>query len=90
MQCFRCLQKGHTASRCINKITNTNIGKQSDDGKSKSIKSRYSTKTNKAASITKLHNSRIKMKEVLSTLNTRIEAMYNEYSDLTNSDDNCK
>ena len=38
----------------------------------------------------KLHNSHIKIKKAFMTLNTRIEDMDNEYSDLTNSYDDDK
>ena len=67
-------------------ITNTNSDKQSDDEKSKSSKSIKSAKINKAASITKLRNYQIKTKKEFTTLNTIIEEIDNEESDLTNSD----
>ena len=68
-------------------VTNTKSEKQIDEGKYNSIKSSKSTKTSKAASITKFHNSQIKMKKSFTTLNSIIEDMDNEDSDLTNSDE---
>ena len=44
MQCFRCLHKGLPALHCTKIIINTNGYKQSDDGKSKFIKSSNSRK----------------------------------------------
>ena len=54
MQYFRCLQKGRPASHCTKIVTKTKIEKQSDDNKSKLIKSSNPTKTSKAASITNI------------------------------------
>ena len=58
--------------------------KKIDDDKYRSSKSSKSTKTSKASSTTKLRNSKIKMKKAVTTFNTRIEYMYNKYSDFTN------
>ena len=69
------------------KNTNKNSEEQIDYSKYKSSKSSKYTKTRNTASITKLHNFQIKMKKAFITLNTIIEEMENEYSDLTNSDD---
>ena len=56
MQYFRCSQKDYRASHCIKTVTNTNSEKQSDDKKYKLSESISSTKTEREASITKLHN----------------------------------
>ena len=86
MQWFRFLHKDHRASHCTKTITNTNSDKQTDDDKYKSIKLSKSTNTDKAASITKPCNYKIKVKKEFMTLNNRIEQMENEDSDLNNSD----
>ena len=77
MQCFRCLHESHPASHYTKTFTKTN-SKQSDDKKYKLIKSSNSSKTSKAASITKPCNSQIEMKKAFTTLNTRIEEMENK------------
>ena len=86
MQWFISLQKSHPASHYTKTFTKTN-SKQSDDKKYKLIKSSNSSKTSKAASITKPCNSQIEMKKAFTTLNYRIEGMDNEDSDFTNLDD---
>ena len=87
MQCVRFLQIGYPSSNCKKINTNPDINKESDYDKSNISKSGKSTKTNKAASIMKLHNSRIIMKKSFTTLNTKVEKMEIEDSDLINSDD---
>ena len=60
-----------------NRITNTISGKQSDDVESKLSKSSKFTKTSKAESIMKLSQISDQNKKAFTTLNTKIEEMYN-------------
>ena len=60
--------------------------RKSYDDKNKSSKSGKSTKTSKAAIITKLRNSQIKIKRSFTVLNSRIEEIDNEDSELTDLD----
>ena len=72
MQCFRCSQKVHPVSHGTIIITNTKSDKRSYGEKSKSSKSSWSSKTSKAQSKPKLRNFQVKIKMLLTTLNTII------------------